>query len=564
MGSARPLVPRVLLAGGFLLAGCGSGEEPARMQGSSVSTATVWFEDVAEQSGVDFVHDFGPRRFWMPELLGPGVGLFDMDGDGDLDLYALQSGDLESSGAQGPGNRLFENQGQGNFLDVTRRAGVGDRSYGMGCAVGDYDGDGHLDLYVTNLGANVLYRNRGDGTFEDVTASTGTGGNEWSTSASFVDFDSDDLLDLFVVNYLDWRSADEEICRTPRGEQTYCNPNRYRGPARDVLLRNRGDGTFQDVSTSQGLAETYGNGLGLVWGRLHGESGVDFYVANDGMPNQLWSGQPGGRLQDRALLTGCALSGDGKAEAGMGVCLEDLDRDGTWDLIVTHLVGETNTFYMGGRRGLRDNTTRTGTASASRPFTSFGVGMQDFDHDGLLDMYVCNGRVTDAIPRFSEAVMLAEPDQVYRGLGGGRLQELKPRGGTGGEVFTVGRAAAFGDIDNDGDVDVVVGNNGGRLRILLNVAPKQGGAMLLHVLEDDGLPAVGAILNLEIDGRSRLRQVQRTYSFCASNDPRVHVGLGSAKAIESVRVTWLDGQQETFGPFEGVTSATLQRGKGRR
>ncbi len=552
-----------LLLGSLVVSGCGSDEVSTQEPDAKPAPQDVWFEDVAAASGVDFVHDFGPTRYWLPEVMGPGVGLFDMDNDGDLDLYALQGGDLTLEGKGQPSNKLYENQGDGTFVDVTAKAGVGDTGYGMGCAVGDYDSDGFLDLYVTNLGSNVLYRNLGDGTFENVTASAGVAAPGWSTSTGFLDFDSDGLLDLYITQYVDWRAKDEKPCFTQRGAPTWCHPNNYRGPQRDLLYRNRGDGTFEDVTVERGLSSVYGNGLGLVWGQLDKKPGLDVYVANDGMANQLWSGKPEGKWEDRALLMGCALSGEGTAEAGMGVCLEDLNRDGIWDLVVTHLGGETNTFYMGGRRGLKDKTSRSGTAIASQPYTSFGVGMADFDHDGYLDMYVANGRVMDSIPRIFEEDILAEPDQVYRGLEEGRMEELSPRGGTKTEVFAVGRGAAFGDIDNDGDVDVVVGNCGGALRILRNVAKKSGAAVQLQVLEKDGLPAAGAVLQMKVGDGNRMRQVQRTSSYCASNDPRIHVGLGAHSSIDSVSVTWLDGEVEAFGPFPAGKPATLKRGDGR-
>lgn len=562
VGRTRIAVSALLL-GSFVVSGCGSDKVTTQGSDSKTAQQDFWFEDVAEASGVDFVHSFGPIRYWLPEVMGPGVGLFDMDNDGDLDLYATQGGDLLLEPKDQPTNKLYENQGDGTFVDVTAKAGVGDTGYGMGCAVGDYDSDGFLDLYVTNLGDNVLYRNLGDGTFENVTATAGVEAPGWSTSTGFLDFDGDGLLDLYVAQYVDWRAKDEKACFTQRGAPTWCHPNNYRGPQRDVLYRNKGDGTFEDVTMEKGLSAVYGNGLGLAWGQLDKKPGLDIYVANDGMANQLWSGKLDGKWEDRALLMGCALSGEGTAEAGMGVCLEDLNRDGAWDLVVTHLGGETNTFYMGGRRGLKDKTSRSGTAIASQPYTSFGVGLADFDHDGRLDMYVANGRVMDSIPRISDENVLVEPDQVYRGFEGGRFEELLPRGGTKTEVLTVARSAAFGDIDNDGDVDVVVGNNGGTLRILRNVAKKSGAAVQLHVLEADGLAAVGAILHMKVGDENRMRQVQRTYSYCSSHDPRVHVGLGAKSTIDSVSVTWLDGEVEEFGPFPAGKPATLKRGSGR-
>jgi len=554
-----PAAPRWIAAAASaaLFAGCAPGD------GRDGDAGAFPFEEVAAASGVDFTHTFGPTRFWMPEVSAAGVALFDMDGDGDLDLYALQSGDLDAGkGDPRPGNRLFANRGDGTFEDVTERAGVGDTGFAYGCAVGDFDGDGRLDLYVTNVGPNVLYRNLGDGRFEDVTDAAGVACEDWGTAASFVDHDGDGDLDLFVVNYMAWSPAIERSCENKRGQRTYCAPTSYGAPVRDTLLENRGDGTFVDVSEDVGLGAAFGTGLGLVWGELDDRPGVDLYVANDGMPNQLWSRTPEGRFEDRASILGCALSGDGAAEAGMGVCLEDLDRDGAWDLFVTHLDGETNTLYRGGRAGFTDRTTRSGTMGASLARTGFGVGMVDFDHDGRLDLYVANGRVTAPADPVDPERPLAQHDQLFRGVEGGRFEEVQ------GALWrdappTVARGAAFGDLDGDGDVDVVVTECGGPLRILRNVAGKRGRAVTLSVLERDGLAAVGAVVRFDLAGTRVQRQVQRTSSYCSSNDPRVHVGIGDAADLGPVEVTWRDGSVEAFGPIEAGAAVALRRGEGR-
>lgn len=542
-----------------LTAGCGG--DGADVPTSGAPASSGWFEEVAATSGVEFLHVPGPVRYWMPEIAAGGLGLFDMDGDGDLDLYAVQSGDLavDAPGAEAPANRLFENQGDGTFVDVTERAGVGDTGYGYGCAVGDIDGDGRPDLYVTNVGPNVLYRNLGGGRFEDVTEAAGAAGAGWSSAASFLDIDGDGDEDLFVVNYLEWSPEVERECKGPRGNPSYCAPTAYGAETSDTLLLNRGDGTFEDVSAAKGLGEREGNGLGLVWGQLDSSPGLDVYVANDGNANQLWSWRASGPLVDRAMEMGCALSGNGVAEASMGVCLEDIDRDGRWDLMISHLAGETNTFYMGGGRGYRDRTSRTGTTSASLARTGFGMGLADFDHDGWLDLFVANGRVIYPSQPEDPERPFAEVDQLYRGQPGARFEDLGPNAITGAPLITVGRAAAFGDLDGDGDVDICTMEYGGPLRILRNVAPKAGGAATLSVLERDGSPAVGAVVRYELAGTSVMRQVQRTYSYCTTNDPAIHVGLGDQAQLASVEVTWLDGTRQTFGPVAAGDRAVLRR-----
>ena len=294
--------------------------------------AGAWFEEVAADAGLDFIHVRAlETQFWFPEIMGGGAAWLDYDDDGDLDLYLVQGGQLERGGPAVPGNRLYRNRGDGTFDDVTEQAGVGDRGYGMGCACGDYDNDGDVDLYVTNVGPNVLYRNNGDGTFTDVTAQAGVGDPGWGTSCAFVDYDADGYLDLYVVNYLVW-SADRELeCLSGNGQRDYCMPNSYDTPAPDTLYRNNGRGGFEDVSVSAGIRAALGNGLGVTYGDFNRDGHLDIYVANDGMLNQLWVNTGDGRFTDQALIAGCALNMHGISEAGMGVSVVDVENDGDLD-----------------------------------------------------------------------------------------------------------------------------------------------------------------------------------------------------------------------------------------
>lgn len=548
---------------GLFVAACLASCSDSTGDGKVTSQNPPWFEDIRPSSGIDFVHSIGPmQRFWIPEVTGSGLALFDADGDQDLDLFLVQGADLHEGGGPSPSDELWINQGQGKFKSAAQTSGISESLFGMGCAVGDYDGDGDLDLYVTNLGPNALWRNRGDATFENVAAQAGVDHAAWGTSAAFLDFDGDGDLDLFVANYLRWQENSETSCKSKLGTPDYCHPNNYDAPDSDTLYENLGNGTFRDVSAAAGITKEFGNGLGVVWGDMTRDGLVDIYVANDGMKNQLWVNLGNGKFQDRAMLLGCALSGEGRAEAGMGVLLDDFNGDLKPDLFVTHLRSETNTFYNQGARRFKDDTRKTGTVQASTLATGFGAGSADFDQDGILDIYVANGRVGDATPRFSEERPLAEPDQVYQGQGGGVFSEVMPRGGIAQEFYSVGRGVALGDIDGDGDIDVVVQDNSASVRILRNIAPKKGGWIMLDVRESNGTQALGARVKLTQGSHAQVRQVQSAYSYCSSGDPRVHFGLGSGKGPLDVEITWLDQETELFGGLAPGKVHRIERGTG--
>jgi hypothetical protein len=523
---------------------------------SAGASPSVWFEDVASASGIAFRHTRGrEQRYWMPEVMGAGLAWFDFDGDGRLDLYCVQGGDLAPDGlgsvgartGEGPGNVLYRNRGEGTFEDVTERSGAGDRGYGMGCAVGDYDGDGDLDLYVTNVGRNVLLRNGGDGTFTDVTEEAGVGDAGWGTSTGFFDCDGDGDLDLFVVNYVRWSPGREVDCRSNYGDRDYCAPVNYSAPSQSVLYRNEGGGRFRDVSVEAGLGAAFGNGLGLALADFDRDGKLDAYVSNDGNPNQLWINQGGGRFADKALLLGAAVNRNGAAEASMGTVPVDLDEDGWIDLLITNLRGESNTTYFNVRGSFTDRTPKTGLAVASLSYTGFGDGLADFDLDGRQDLYVVNGRVGFWKPTFGDADPFAEPNQVFRGLEGARFEEILPQGGTSEVLLGNSRGAAFADYDDDGDVDVAYLDNQGSVHLLRNVAPRAGNWIGMRVVDDRGRDALGASVRLQALGRTMRREVNVCASYCSSNDPRVHFGLGSETRARAVVIGWLDGGEESFG-----------------
>ncbi|NOT30771.1 MAG: CRTAC1 family protein [Planctomycetes bacterium] len=541
MSVARHIALLVALTVACVAGACGGGGGVAQTSGPA------WFEEVAEKAGLDFRHTPGRERAYrFPEIVGSGLGFADVDEDGFLDLFAVQSGELSGADESAPSDRLYRNRRDGTFEDVTTAAGLVERAYGMGCAFGDADGDGHVDLFVTNVGPDVLHHNLGQGRFEDVTARAGVGDPNWGTSAAFLDYDADGDLDLFVCNYVNWSSEREIQCSSSSGQRDYCSPKNYNAPAPDSLFRNEGALVFTDVSEKAGIHAASGNGLGVVCQDFDQDGRLDLYVANDLTPNQLWMNQGDGTFQDEALFAGCAVNADGKAEAGMGVIAFDHQEDGDTDFFITHLDGETNTLFQNDGGLYSDQTRLSGLGPPSFPFTGWGTGDADFDHDGWLDIYVANGRVARSIVEGADP--FAEPDQLFRGLAGTRFEEVLPRGGVVPSLIDNGRGAAFGDYDNDGDVDVAVSNNGGRLHLLRNVAAR-GHWIQLRVLDARGSDALGASLSIQSGTRRFARTVRVAYSFCSSNDPRVHLGLGASAEPVTVSVRWLDSTQQSFGPL---------------
>ncbi len=459
---------------------------------------------------------------------------------------------------------MFENSGNGTFRDVTEGSGAGDRGYGMGVAAGDYDNDGWVDLYVTALGSNRMLRNTGNGRFEDATEMTGTDDSWWSVSAAFVDIDRDGWLDLYVADYLDWSLPSNQECYRTNGLEDYCGPDSYL-PIPDRLFHNNRDGTFRPITAESGIATDYGAGLGVVSGDFNGDGWLDLYVANDGLPNQLWINRGDGTFSNTALLAGCALNADGKAEASMGVDAADFDGDGDEDLFMAHLNEETNTLYVNdGSGGFDDRSAFSGLGPPSHAFTGFGAGWIDYDNDGWLDLYVVNGavRTLEDLARAGDPYPLHQTNQLFRNRGDGSYVAVE--GGLGSES-AVSRGSAVADVDNDGDLDLAVSNNSGHVRLFLNESAGAHHWVGLRVVGpgERPRPALGAWVGVTADsGRTIFRRVRRDGSYASSNDPRLIVGIGQETGIRRVVVTWPDGGVESWPGLEIDRWHTLQRGKG--
>jgi hypothetical protein len=503
----------------------------------------VWLEDQSAQRGIAFEWISGAAgAFNMPEITGGGAALFDYDQDGDLDIYFVQGGHLDSSEIHG--NVLLRND-DGHFVDVTQVSGSGDIGYGMGVATGDYDNDGDIDLFITNVGRNTLLQNNGNGTFTDVTQFSGVGDEGWGASAVFADFDADGDLDLYVTKYLVW-SLDLEIdCFNPRGILDYCSPTNYMAPTRDLLYRNNGDGTFTEVSEQAGIGTRLGTGLGVVCNDYTGDGLIDIFVANDGMADQLWQNNGDWTFTDVAALRGCALDYEGMAKAGMGITTDDFDFDGDLDILVCNIFGESDSLYRNDGDYFTDFTSSMGIRTSTRHATRFGLGWVDFNNDGNLDMYEANGSVDlSREPRTDDP--LAEANFLLEGSSSGWNRIL---GGVTPELVHTSRAAVFGDVNNDGGIDVLVVNKDAPAYLLINVHPDRANSVLLRVIQEHGRDAIGAIVTAKIGGKSITHPVQTAWSYMASNDARVHFGLGRASTIQDVTVHWIGGGETNFGQF---------------
>lgn len=532
--------------------------------------------DAALKTGLTFKHFIGATGdYLLPENMSGGVALFDYDQDGDLDVFFTQGAMLGTTEDprealyppptdQWPQHRLYRNEliptGRLLFRDVTLAAGLTVTNYGMGVAVGDIDNNGYPDLYVTGIERNVLLHNLGNGTFRDITNTAGVKGSDWSTSASFVDFDNDGDLDLYVARYVHFSTSVRNVCRDSAGRRDYCNPASY-VPLASMLFRNDGGLRFTDVTTPSGIGGAVGRGLGVISTDADGDGLMDIFVANDGTPNHLWMNKGNGRFADEAVDRGVAYGGDGQTEAGMGVAAADIDDDGDEDLFVTHLEREQHRLYINlGDGTFEDRTARSGLWTAR--FTGFGTGWFDYDNDGFLDLFVANGAVhiVDTQPRILYPYM--QPNQLFRSIGVGKfVEESLPEDDS---RLGVHRGAAFGDIDNDGDIDIVVANNNGHARLLLNAsAPSQQWLSVRLVGRGSNRMGIGSQVGVSRSGHRTLwRRARTDGSYLSSNDVRVQFGLKKTPGPVDVYVQWPSGKAEIWERVKTGIVLVLTEGSG--
>jgi hypothetical protein len=562
-----------------------------------ISTMSTWepaaadntiFADVTAEVGLEFVHFNGMTgKYYIPEVTGQGAALLDYDGDGDLDAYLVQGSlydpDVTMADAVYPVkseaeliDRLYRNdlvigtdgKRKLRFTDVTTSSGIRSPGYGMGVAAGDFDNDGWIDLYVSNMGSNQLFRNNGDGTFSDVTGKAGVDDQRWSTSCTWFDYNRDGWLDLYVANYIAFDTKLKVRCYAKSSAQDFCGPDAY-DPVGDSLFLNNGDGTFKNVTVETGIGqEEVGAGLGVVAADLNNDRWIDLYVANDGDPNHLWINQHNGTFTNEALWAGAAVNSLGAPEASMGVDAGDFDGDGDDDLFMAHIMEETNTLFVNdGQAFFEDRTIAAGLSGVSLGMTGFGAAWIDFDNDSWLDLIIINGavRTLERLAKTGHPYPLGQANHLMHNRGNGTFEDVSERAGSSFKLIEVSRGAVIGDIDNDGDSDVLMVNNSGPARVLLN---RHGNR--LHWL---GLRLIGAKVERDmIGGRVEVtrpkgaaiwRRIRTDGSYCSANDPRVLIGLGSSEAISSAKVYWPSGKVETWSNLEADRYHTVRAGTGK-
>ena len=516
------------------------GQENGLTQKSTPIHESVKFTDITKEVDIQFRDENGENgKKYFIEPLGRGLALFDYDNDDDLDLYLVNGCDLpRTKSSTSQTNVLYRND-DGKFIDVTSNASVGDTGYGLGCCTGDYNNDGYVDLYVTNYGPNILYKNNGDGTFSAVTDESGVGGNQLSSGCAFIDYDVDGYLDLYVVNYVQFDTNENPIC-TRKGIQTYCTPETLDAEA-DILYRNNGDGTFTDVTKKAGITSSPGKGLGIVCGDVDNDGDVDIFVANDTTPNQLYLNNGNATFSENALFAGVALSEDGRAFSGMGVNFGDYDNDGFMDIIITNFQDQVNNLYHNTQNGFfNDVSFTTGIGEKSLPYLAWGVDFVDFNNDGWQDIFVANGHLDDNIAKIDPVGTYEQPNQIYW-----NNQDNSFNVSQISRSPSSSRGSAFGDIDNDGDIDIVIANIKDTTNVLRNDGGNSQNWVTIKLVGSHcSRDAFGARVTLTIGELTQIREVRSGSGYLSQNDTRLHFGLAEAERIDSISVRWVCGKTE--------------------
>ena len=530
---------------------------------SPVSADTsIQFVDVTQEAGIHWKHVDGRsgQKYFM-ETLGSGAAFFDYDADGDPDLYFVNGAPLPGYVSQEiPTNCLYRNNGDGTFTDVTEKAGVGDTGYGHGCAVGDYNNDGQLDLYVTNYGTNRLYRNNGDGTFTEVSESAGVTEPRWSTSCAFADYDRDGNLDLYVVNYIVFDINENPWCGLrEKGIRAYCEPDNFTAQS-DTLYRNNGDGTFTDVTQTAGIYNTTGKGLGVVWADYNNDGAADIYVANDSTENLFYRNNGDGTFEEVGFMVGVALSENGAAENGMGTTFGDWNNDGWFDLTVTNYAQQTNTLYHNDADGFfTDATTTTKTAQRTYPYLGWATAFIDYDNDGYQDIFVANGHLHENLAELGQEGTYGQRNLLFRNNSNGTFTEISETLGPGMKLTDVSRGATFADYDLDGDIDIVVTNSNTAPRLLRNDGGNRKNWLQIRLTATNGsTDAIGARVKITTGKLTQTREVRSGDGYLSQQDLTLHFGIGDYKQVDSIEVQWQSGTKQLIGSVSANQVLSLE------
>jgi enediyne biosynthesis protein E4 len=530
------------------------------------------FTNTAKEAGLTAITVYGGKdsNKYLLETTGCGVAVLDIDGDGWLDIFIVNGSVLEGfPSGQAPMGHLYRNRHDGTFEDVTARSGITQTGWGQAACSGDYDNDGADDLFVTSWGQNHLYRNRGDGTFEDVTIPAGLQAKKprWGAGCAFLDYDRDGRLDLFAANYIDFDLAsapvpESGLCRY-KGLPVACGPPGLTG-GKNVLYHNTGNGTFEDVSERSGITRASGTyGLGVSTLDFNDDGWVDLYVANDSNPSALYLNNKDGTFKDVGIEAGCAYSQDGKPQAGMGVAVGDYDRNGTVDLFKTNFAGDTSTLYANGGKGFCEDRTFSAGIGLNTRWLGWGVGFVDLDNDGWLDIFIVNGHVYPEVERIKTEAGYKQRKVVYRNLGNGRFEDVSERLGSPVTTPAAGRGAAFADLDNDGDIDVVVNNIHATPDLFRLDSPGDAQWLTVKLIgTQSNRSAIGARVRLVASNGTQTQEVRGGGSYYSQNDLRVHFGLGRSATIERMEVRWPNGLEEQWNDLGVNRIVAVKEGTG--
>jgi hypothetical protein len=554
MTADRALLVILLLSGAWLSGVLAGAQQDA-----------VRFINIVSEAKISFKHENGasPQKY-MPETMAGGSIILDYNNDGWPDLFFVNGGSFtDKQKAAVARHRLYRNNKDGTFTDVSSSAGIGVAGFGMGACAADYDNDGWPDLYITGVGTNRLYRNNGNGSFTDVTEKAGVGSPLWSASCAFGDIDNDGFVDLYVTNYVDFSVSNNKYCVYTGDTRVYCHPNVYNGVP-DILYRNNGDGTFTDVTRAAGLYRPDGKGLGVVFGDYDGDGLLDIYVANDSTPNFLFHNKGRGVFEEVGLRAGVAVGIDGQPLAGMGTDMGDIDGDGLLDIIVTNLDRQTHSLYRNLGKGLfADITFESGVGEATLPFVGFGALFFDYDNDTDLDLAIVNGDVIDNISLFRDSTSYEQRNLLLENDGKGKFRDAGPASGPGFALKKPSRSLSAADIDNDGDLDLLIGNVGQTPDLLRNDGGNRSNALLVRTIgSKSNRDAIGARLKLTVRGKTLMREIKAGSSYLSQSDLRVHFGMGNAPRAEQLEIRWPSGRVEAFKDIEANQILTITEEQG--